>query len=122
MLTRFEDLQAWKHAINLTEVIYKISSTGKFAKDYGLKDQLQRAAVSIMLNIAEGFDSGSSKTFLTFLRYAYRSVSEVKAIIYLALKLEYLDEKQFNNIKTMIEEVHRVTAGLIRSQKSRIKS
>ena len=72
-IQRFEDIEAWKEARNLTPEIYRSSSRGGFRKDFGLRDQLQRASVSVMANIAEGFDGGSNREFLKFLRYAVRS-------------------------------------------------
>ena len=77
-IEKFEDLESWKIARNLTNEIYEITGNEKFSKDYGLKEQIQRASVSVMANIAEGFDSRSDKSFINFLNYAYRSATEVQ--------------------------------------------
>ena len=87
-----------------------MTGSGKFSKDYGLRDQIQRASVSVMTNIAEGFDSGSNKSFCNFLNYSYRSVSEVESLLYIALDLEYIDKNQFEMIfekTTMIKNLIR---------------
>ncbi len=97
-IARFEDLEAWQLARQLTAKIYKSTLTGKFAKDYGLRAQMQRAAVSVVSNIAEGFDRTSSKQFAQFLEIASGSASEVKAQLYIALDLKYLTKEQFNDI------------------------
>jgi four helix bundle protein len=91
----FEDLRAWQSARKLTKSIYGISGTGKFARDFGLRDQIRRAAASVMLNIAEGFDAGSDPKFVQFLGYARRSASEVQAALYAALDQSYVSEEEF---------------------------
>ena len=95
MVTRFQDLETFKVSRKFAKDIYQLSNSGQLSKDFSLKDQLRRAAVSIMLNIAEGFDSGSSKSFIQFLRYAYRSSSEVRATMFLVLDLEYITPQEF---------------------------
>ncbi len=99
-IARFEDLEAWQLARQLTAKVYEATLTGKFAKDYGLRAQIQRAAVSIVSNIAEGFDRKSNKQFLQFLDVASGSASEVKAQLYVALDLEYLTNEQFQDMFT----------------------
>ena len=99
-IARFEDLEAWQLARQLTAKVYKATLTGKFAKDYGLRAQIQRATVSIVSNIAEGFDRKSNKQFLQFLDIASGSASEVKAQLYVALDLEYLTNEQFQDMFT----------------------
>jgi len=112
--SKFEDIKAWQKARELNKSIYLHSSDGNFKKDYSLKDQLQRASVSVMLNIAEGFDSGINQSFLNFLRYSFRSTSEVKSIIYIALDLNYISEEQFNFLLKELESVRNLIYGLIR--------
>jgi len=80
----FTEIESWKKARQLVKQIYKITSKNRFSKNYGLKDQIQRASVSIMSNIAEGFDSGSQKSFINFLNYSYQSASEVESLLYIA--------------------------------------
>ena len=84
-ITKFEDLIAWQEARKLVSMIYKITSDGLFSKDFGLKDQIQRAAVSSMTNIAEGFDNESTVEFARFLGMARRSSVEVQSLLYVAL-------------------------------------
>ena len=84
-ITRFEEIEAWQIGRDLSQVVYKIVKKEKFSKDYWLKDQVCRASVSIMANIAEGFDSGSRAEFARFLAYAQRSCSELQSEIYVAL-------------------------------------
>jgi len=78
-IERFEEIEAWKAARELTQQIYNATAQGKFSHDYGLRDQIQRAAVSIMANVAEGFDSQSNRAFIQFLGYALRSATEVQS-------------------------------------------
>ncbi len=80
---RFEDIQAWQKARQVTRLIYQLSAEGHFAKDYGLRDQIQRASVSIMANIAEGFGRRSDKEFANFLNIAHGSASEVQSHLYI---------------------------------------
>ena len=89
----FHEIESWKAARILVSKIYKLTSRNNFTKDYGLKDQIQRAAVSIMSNIAEGFDSGSARNFINFLNYSYRSASEVESLLYVALDLSYINKE-----------------------------
>lgn len=77
-ITRFEDIEAWEVARKLTQLVYGLAKRGHFMKDFGLRDQACRASVSIMANIAEGFDSGSNLEFVRFLSYAQRSCSELQ--------------------------------------------
>ncbi len=86
---RFEDIQAWKKARRLTNKVYDVSKSERFAKDYGLQRQMQRASVSIMANIAEGFGRHSDKEFANFLNMTHASVSEVQSHLYVALDLAY---------------------------------
>lgn len=94
-ITRFEDIQAWQEARVLSKQIYHLSSAGAFAKDYGLRDQIQRATISIMANIAEGFDCESNIEFGRFLGYARRSAAEVQSLLYAAYDLGYINEVNF---------------------------
>ncbi len=84
---RFEDIEAWQKARELTREVYAASNTGLFAKDYGLRDQIRRASVSIMSNIAEGFGRGGNKEFIQFLSTAKGSASEVQAQLHVELRL-----------------------------------
>ena len=91
-----------------------MTSKGKFKTDFGLKDQIQRAAVSIISNIAEGFDSQSNLEFQKFLIYFCRSVSEVKTQLYVASDLKYISEKDFENMFSKTNKVGKLVNGFIR--------
>ena len=97
LIKRFEDIKAWQEARVLTRRIYQLSGTGKFQQDFGLRDQIRKASVSSMANIAEGFDCESNKEFARFLEIARRSVVEVQSLLYVALDVGYIDEMTFNN-------------------------
>src|SRR4030042_7094570 len=94
-IERFEDIEAWKEARDLVKEIYRSFA---IIKDYSFKDQIQRAALSIMSNIAEGFDRSSNKEFIQYLVIARGSVSEVKSLSYAALDIGYVDMDTFNGI------------------------
>ena len=113
-IERFEDIESWKLARELTNDIYKSTKKDKFNKDYGLKDQIQRASASIMANIAEGFDSGSDKQFINFLNYAYRSSSEVQSFLYVALDQQYISDNDFNSLFSKCREIKKLIGGLIK--------
>jgi four helix bundle protein len=110
---KFEDIEAWKTSRELVKKIYFITNSYPFSKDFGLRDQLQRASVSIMLNIAEGFGSRSNQSFINFLRYSFRSSYEVKSIMYVALDMKYIKEVEFNDVDKRIQEIQKMISGLI---------
>jgi four helix bundle protein len=89
----FEDLEVWKLARELTNQIYSVSNQGAFAKDYVLRDQMRRAAVSTMSNIAEGFERGGKQEFIQFLSIAKGSCGEVRCQMYLAMDQQYVDKQ-----------------------------
>ena len=95
LIKRFEDIQAWQEARKLTKHIYQLTRSGTFARDRGLKDQIQRAAVSAMTNIAEGFDCESKAEFARFLGFARRSAVEVQSLLYTALDAGHITEDVF---------------------------
>lgn len=95
LITRFEDIQAWQESRKLVKMIYQLTSSGTLARDFGLRDQIQRAAVSTMANIAEGFDCESKMEFARFLGFARRSAAEVQSLLYAAFDVEYINETQF---------------------------
>ena len=117
-IERFEDVEAWREARNLTHEVYQISGEGAFSTDYGLRDQIQRASVSIMANIAEGFDGGSNREFTRFLRYALRSTTEVQSHLYVALDQGYLDGSVFAALYDRTVKVKNLTGGFIRYLRS----
>ena len=90
----FEDLEVWKTARELTNRIYGITANGSFSKDYGLRDQIRRAAVSVMSNIAEGYERGGNQEFIQFLSIAKGSSGEVRSQLYVAMDQEYIDKRK----------------------------
>lgn len=94
---RFEEIVAWQEARKLNKAIYKLSAIKKFARDFGLKDQIRRASISGMANIAEGFDCESKREFARFLEIARRSVVEVQSLLYAAYDVEYISEDEFQS-------------------------
>ena len=109
----FEELEIFQSARTLTRSIYTMSNSGAFSKDYGLRDQMRRAAVSIMSNIAEGFESRTNALFIEFLGRAKGSAGEVRAQCYVALDIEYIDQRQFKDLVTLAEKCSRQINSLI---------
>ena len=106
---KFEDIKAWQKARRLTSKIYKASSSLRFAQDFGLRNQIQRASVSIMANIAEGFGRHSDREFANFLSIAHASVSEVQSHLYVALDLDYIEAEVFKELYDLLEQIGRMT-------------
>jgi four helix bundle protein len=117
-IERFEDIDAWKKARELTKIIYEVTAQGKLAADFPLRDQLRRAAVSIMANIAEGFEREGNKEFRQFLATAKGSAGEVKALLYVALDSGLLSMEQFNQITSISDDTSRLLAGFLRYLKA----
>lgn len=111
-IERFEDLIAWQKARVLTKEIYLITRQGSFAKDYGLTNQMQRAAVSIMSNLAEGFERSGLGEFHQFLSTAKASCAELRSQLYIALDVGYLDQLNFERLLLQSEEVGKILGGL----------
>jgi len=111
---RFEDIEAWQKARELTKAIYAMSNDGQFARDFSLRDQIRRASVSIMSNIAEGFGRGGNKEFMQFLSTAKGSASEVQAQLYVAIDAGYINQDQFQKLYSETEATARMIAGLLR--------
>lgn len=109
---RFEDLIAWQKARQLTAEIYRITAHGEFAKDFGLRDQIRRAAVSVMSNIAEGFDRGSRGEFHQYLVVAKASCAEVRSQLYVAQDVGYIVQEVFINLYGSTNELSRILGGL----------
>ena len=109
---KFQDLVAWQKARVLTAEIYQLTTQGPFARDFGLRDQIQRAAVSVMSNIAEGFERGSRAEFHQFLVIAKGSCAELRSQLYTALDVSYIDNETFERVSLLAEEVSRILGGL----------
>ena len=110
----FEDLEVWKLARKLTGKMYSLSRSGEFSKDFGFRDQICRAAVSIVSNIAEGFERRSNSQFLQFLAIANGSAGEFRAQLYIALDLGYITQKQFHDAFDDIVSVGKMLTSLSR--------
>ena len=117
-IERFEDIEAWQTARELTRQIYKAAAHERFARDYGLRDQIQRAAVSIMANTAEGFDANSDDEFVRFLRYALRSATEVQSHLYVAADQGYISAEEFTRLYDQATEGKKLISGFIRYLKA----
>ncbi len=113
-ISRFEDIEAWKTARQLTDLIYAQTGQGNFSRDFGLRDQIRRASVSIMSNIAEGFESRTDAQFANFLGMAKASAGEVRAQLYVALDQKYITEEQFRELYLLAEKCARQIANFVK--------
>jgi len=121
-IERFEDFIAWQKARKLTAEIYKVTNEGNFAKDFGLKDQIRRAAISSMSNLAEGFERGRPTEFHQFLSVAKGSCAELRAQLYVALDVGYLSTEIFDALMSQATEVGQILGGLRASVERRRNS
>lgn len=112
-IRRFEDLHTWQAARELVKMVYEVTNLPAFSRDFGLRDQIRRAAVSVMSNIAEGFGAGSDADFVRFLGYARRSNSEVQSQCYVAFDLNYITEENFQTLYTKSNNIERQINKLI---------
>jgi four helix bundle protein len=110
---RFEDIEAWQKARELVRRIYAVSGRAPFARDFALRDQARRAAVSVASNIAEGFGRGGSQEFVQFLAIANGSISEVRSHLYLALDQGYVTQDEFAELTQAANVVGSLVGGLI---------
>ena len=113
-ISRFEDIEAWKTARRLTNSIYDHTNQARFNKDFGLRDQIRRASVSVMSNIAEGFESRTDVQFINYLGMARASAGEVRAQLYVALDQKYITEDQFKETYATAETCARQIANFIK--------
>lgn len=111
-ILRFEDILAWQKAKELNRLIYKLFSS---SRDFGFRDQIQRASVSVMNNIAEGFERKGNKEFKNFLFISKGSCGEVRSMLYLALDLNYVTRESFNELRERAEEISRMLSGFIKT-------
>jgi len=112
-ITKFEDIKSWQEARRLTKRVYELTMKAPFARDFGLRDQIRRACVSIMANIAEGFNRRTQKEFINFLSIALASASETKSHLYVALDLEYIDSLTFNELYEQTSSVCKLITGFM---------
>jgi len=115
----FTNIDAWIKARSLVSDIYKFTGSDSMKYDYSFKDQIRRASVSIMSNIAEGFDSGTDKSFISFLNYSYRSASEVESLLYVALDVGYIHPDCQEKLILKTQEIKRLIGGFIKYLKSK---
>jgi len=113
----FEDLLVWQKAMNLVESIYRECRNGSLAKDWGLRDQLQRTAVSIPANIAEGYERGFHKEYLRFLAIAKGSAGELRCLIQVGQRVQRLNKSQSKELSDQAAEISRMLKGLMQSLK-----
>ena len=113
-IQRFEEIEAWQLARELTQKVYQLTKRPEFSKDYGLKNQIRAAAGSSMHNIAEGFDSETNAEFVRFLRYAKRSCSEVQSQLYVAMDQNYVSKEEFRNLYDHAGRTRAIIHGFIR--------
>ncbi|HYJ91391.1 MAG TPA: four helix bundle protein [Pyrinomonadaceae bacterium] len=111
-IQRFQDLEAWKIAREVTREIYAVAQRREFARDFGLRDQVCRSSVSIMSNIAEGFERDGDKEFVNFLSIAKGSAGETRSLLYVALDQKYISTSEFDFIMSRLIENSRVISGL----------
>lgn len=113
-IEKFEDIESWKLAREVTKLVYRVSSTGGFSRDFALRDQIRRSAISIMSNIAEGFERDGDKEFVQFLAIAKGSCGEARAQLYVALDQEYVNPAEFESIYEKLVETSRLIGGLMK--------
>jgi four helix bundle protein len=113
-IERFDEIEAWQLARELTKKVYHLTNKSKFARDFGLVRQIQNAAGSAMHNIAEGYDSDTNAEFLRFLRYAKRSCSEVQSELYIAMDQKYISETEFRDVYDFAGRTRATIRGFIK--------
>ncbi len=113
-ITRFEEIEAWKNARQLAKRVYELTGQGAFSRDFGLRDQIRRAAVSVMSNIAEGFESRTQGLFIDFLGRAKGSVGEIRSQLYVALDQGYISQAQFDELCGLADKAGRQVYRFIR--------
>lgn len=117
-IERFEDIIAWQKARALTREIYQITTNTNFARDFVLKDQLWRASISVMLNLAEGFARRTDREFVRFLFIAHGSIAEIQSALYVAVDQNYLSQESFDHFYLSCTEISKLISGLIKYLKN----
>lgn len=112
-ITSFEEIESWIISRELVKEVYLLSNSTDLRKDYSLKDQMQRAAVSIMSNIAEGYERGNRKEFIYFLRIARGSCAELRSQLYIALDVGYIDHNHFTKLSVKAKSITKSLSGFI---------
>lgn len=119
LIKRFEDIDVWIEARKLVNLIYDLTDKSLFRRDFGLREQIQRAAVSCMSNVAEGFDSDTKQQFIQLLSYTKRSASEVQSELYVAFDRKYLTREEFDRGYDNAQSVRKLANGFIRYLRTR---
>lgn len=112
-IEKFDDVQAWQEARTLTKIVYRLTGEGHWAKDFGLRDQIRRASVSVMSNIAEGFERRGDTEFYRFLAIAKASAAEVKSQLYVGLDMSYIDIETFEKAYEQTDKTARMIGKLM---------
>lgn len=112
-ITRFEEIDPWVTTRELTRMVYALTDEGSFAKDFGLRNQIELASVSIMSNIAEGFESRTQAKFIDYLGHAKASAGEVRCQLYIAMDLKYVSQEQFKQVFDVADKTSRQLARFI---------
>ncbi len=113
-IEQFEDIESWKSAREVTRLIYEVSSNEKFCRDFALVNQIRRASISILSNIAEGFERSGNKEFINFLSIAKGSCGEVRSQLYIAFDQKYINEAKFRETSEKLKETSRLIAGFMK--------
>jgi four helix bundle protein len=113
-IIQFENLDCWKQARELVKMIYDITKKDKIYRDYRLRDQIVGARISVMNNIAEGFDSQSNNEFIRFLIISRRSAAEIRTCLYVALDQKYIDNEEFKTVSIQLEDTRKLIDGFLR--------
>jgi four helix bundle protein len=118
-VTRFEDLIGWQRSRELNKLTYEFTQKGLLNKEFTLRDQMRRSSLSVMSNIAEGFDRGGDKEFVQYLFISKGSCSELRSQLYAAKDAGYLDPEEFKTAFELAEETSKILQGLIKAIKKR---
>ena len=121
-INRFEDLECWQSARELVNLVYRVCSVSELKKNFGLSDQIKRAGISIMANIAEGFSRKSNKEFIQFLFISKASAAELQSHLYIAADQGLIDNASFENLYQHADKVQRQTSNLIKYLNSTIQT
>ena len=113
-IQNFEEIEAWQKGRELTRRVYQLTAQRSFSRDFTLKDQIKRAAISITSNIAEGFECGGNREFIQFLAIAKGSASELKSQLYTALDVGYITQDQFNELVKLVHSIVLLISGFIK--------
>jgi four helix bundle protein len=113
-INRFEELEVWQLSRTLVKEIYKVTNEGQFKKDFALRDQIRRAGLSVISNIAEGFERKTKNELIQFLFISKGSSGEVRSQLYVAVDLKYIADGQFNELFNLSERVSRTISGFIK--------